>query len=237
MSIAQALRALIARYEHDGIPNDSLPTVEAARAALAEGDVRGSIFGEVVVTRNAAGAIVLVSWQGDDGRILSVIAEAGRWGVRKLGVGMSAGECIIFDTKAEADQQAADYGGDVVRLTYENGRWTAQEPTRCSNCGKPDARITDGDSEGEVYCSPECQDQHDELGCPHETHHGFRHPTESARLIAAENALQRIRAGIATDRCDGESEWANGVNAACANHLKFVDTVLGEEMQEDPDVR
>jgi hypothetical protein len=125
MSLAQALRDLIARYEYDGIPNDSLPTVEAARTALAEGEVRGSVFGKVVVTRNAAGVIVLVSRQDDEGRILSMIAEAGKWGVRKLGVGMSAGECIIFDTKAEADQQAADYGGDVVPLTYENGRWTA----------------------------------------------------------------------------------------------------------------
>ena len=36
MSLAQALRDLIARYEFDGIPNDSLPAVEAARKALAE---------------------------------------------------------------------------------------------------------------------------------------------------------------------------------------------------------
>lgn len=34
-----ALTSLLARYEHDGIPNDSLPTVEAARAALASSKV------------------------------------------------------------------------------------------------------------------------------------------------------------------------------------------------------
>jgi hypothetical protein len=33
-AMEQALRDLIARYEHDGIPNDSLPIVDAARAAL-----------------------------------------------------------------------------------------------------------------------------------------------------------------------------------------------------------
>lgn len=32
-----ALRNLLARYEFDGIPNDSLSAVEAARAALAKG--------------------------------------------------------------------------------------------------------------------------------------------------------------------------------------------------------
>jgi hypothetical protein len=31
-----ALQGLVARYEHDGIPNDSLPAVEAARTAIAE---------------------------------------------------------------------------------------------------------------------------------------------------------------------------------------------------------
>lgn len=123
-TVEQALRSLIARYEYDGIPNDSLPAVEAARAALADGEVRRTIFGEVVVTRNAAGAIVLVTRQDHEGHILKVIAEAGKWGVRKLGVGMSAGECIVFDTRAEAEEQAAEYGGDVVPLTCEGGRWT-----------------------------------------------------------------------------------------------------------------
>lgn len=46
---------------------------------------------------------------------------------------------------------------------------------------------------------------------------------DSERLHAA---LTRIRAGIAGDRCDGESEYASGVNAACRNHLTFVDNVL-----------
>lgn len=121
--LQRALRELIARYEYDGVPNDSLPALENARSLLTEGEVRGSVFGEVVVTRNAAGAIVLVARQDADGQVLSVIAEAGKWGVRKLGVGMSAGECIVFDTRAEAEAQATEYGGDVVPLTYEDGRW------------------------------------------------------------------------------------------------------------------
>jgi hypothetical protein len=44
-------------------------------------------------------------------------------------------------------------------------------------------------------------------------------------------ALERIRAGIAGDRCDGDTEYAAGVNGACANHLKFIDTVLAELRQ------
>lgn len=38
--------------------------------------------------------------------------------------------------------------------------------------------------------------------------------------------LQEIRTGIAGDRCDGESAFAVGVNAACKNHLQFVDGVM-----------
>lgn len=41
-------------------------------------------------------------------------------------------------------------------------------------------------------------------------------------------ALERIRAAIAADRCDGESEYAAGVNAACRNHLAVIDRVLAE---------
>jgi hypothetical protein len=48
---------------------------------------------------------------------------------------------------------------------------------------------------------------------------------------AAVTALQRIRAGIAADRCDGESEYASGVNAACRNHLEFVDRVIASEVK------
>jgi hypothetical protein len=42
---------------------------------------------------------------------------------------------------------------------------------------------------------------------------------EIERLKAS---LDRIRNGIATDRCDGDSEWAAGVNAACDNHRALV---------------
>lgn len=43
---------------------------------------------------------------------------------------------------------------------------------------------------------------------------------DEIELLTAE--LERIRNGIATDRCDGDSEWAAGVNAACQNHLQLV---------------
>lgn len=70
------------------------------------------------------------------------------------------------------------------------------EPTRCGNCGKPyvegDNYITEGDPEGEFFCSVECREQHDELGCPHEHNNGYRHPTESKRLINCENALRSL---------------------------------------------
>ena len=48
---------------------------------------------------------------------------------------------------------------------------------------------------------------------------------EIERLTAV---LARIRGAIAADRCDGESDWAGGVNAACKNHLEFIDTVLAD---------
>ena len=34
--------------------------------------------------------------------------------------------------------------------------------------------------------------------------------------------MERIKNGIAADRCDGDSEWAAGVNAACDNHRELV---------------
>lgn len=34
--LLEALRAIVGRYEFDGIPNDSLPLVEVARAAIAQ---------------------------------------------------------------------------------------------------------------------------------------------------------------------------------------------------------
>lgn len=39
------------------------------------------------------------------------------------------------------------------------------------------------------------------------------------------STIQRIREAIAKDRCDGESEWARGVNAACQKHLAMIDAI------------
>jgi hypothetical protein len=46
---------------------------------------------------------------------------------------------------------------------------------------------------------------------------------EIKRLTAA---LERIRTGIAHDRCDGDSEFAAGVSAACRNHLELVNAAV-----------
>ena len=43
-----------------------------------------------------------------------------------------------------------------------------------------------------------------------------------------ERQLNSVREAIAHDRCDGESEWARGVNAACEKHLAMIDTILRE---------
>ncbi|MCC6196870.1 MAG: hypothetical protein IT518_20650 [Burkholderiales bacterium] len=37
-ALYEALRALVERYEFDGVPNDSAPYVAAARAALAKAE-------------------------------------------------------------------------------------------------------------------------------------------------------------------------------------------------------
>jgi hypothetical protein len=67
---------------------------------------------------------------------------------------------------------------------------------RCANCGKHHTQaedcISDYPEEGEWFCSQECYDQHAELGCPHGTHNGYRHPVEAKRLIACENALRSL---------------------------------------------
>jgi hypothetical protein len=46
---------------------------------------------------------------------------------------------------------------------------------------------------------------------------------------ATQSAIgERIREAIANDRCDGESEWARGVNAARERHLAIIDALLNE---------
>lgn len=39
--------------------------------------------------------------------------------------------------------------------------------------------------------------------------------------------VARLREAIATDRCDGDSGYAEGVNAACARHLQMFDAIMG----------
>jgi hypothetical protein len=47
-----------------------------------------------------------------------------------------------------------------------------------------------------------------------------------AILAGQPTLVERIRAAIAADRCDGESDYAAGVNAACANHMALIDSLL-----------
>lgn len=62
------------------------------------------------------------------------------------------------------------------------------EPSRCANCGiDADAASehkTKYAAEGEWFCSARCERQHSELGCPQETHSGYRHPVETERLLS-----------------------------------------------------
>jgi hypothetical protein len=70
------------------------------------------------------------------------------------------------------------------------------EESRCGNCGcvasEASMFLHEHDEEGDWFCSEECRDQHEELGCPHEHHNGYRHPKEAARLIACENVLRSL---------------------------------------------
>ena len=70
------------------------------------------------------------------------------------------------------------------------------QESRCANCGKSASEaehcLSDYPEDGEWFCSPQCKDQHDELGCPHLTHDGHRHPVEAHRLIHCENALRSL---------------------------------------------
>ncbi len=87
-------------------------------------------------------------------------------------------------------------------------RGPSNEPeSRCANCGKLVSEATevlaDYPEEGEWFCSQRCKDQHDELGCPHEYHSGYRHPKEADRLIAAEGALRSLASWLGAGEFNG----------------------------------
>lgn len=52
-------------------------------------------------------------------------------------------------------------------------------------------------------------------------------------IISADAALERIREAIASDRCNGDSEYARGINAACENHLKLIDAITASIWQSE----
>lgn len=63
---------------------------------------------------------------------------------------------------------------------------------QCANCGVDVTTICANSEEGRGFCSEVCRGQYEALGSPHEAHHGYRHPVESARLLAAESALRSL---------------------------------------------
>lgn len=58
-------------------------------------------------------------------------------------------------------------------------------------------------------------------------------PNQTTALIKAHRKLDRIRDAIAGDRCDGDSDWAQGVNAACRRHLTMIDAILSQSPLAD----
>lgn len=71
--------------------------------------------------------------------------------------------------------------------------------SQCANCGitadRAEGSIQYGDEEW--VCSNRCYDQHDELGCPMETHDGYRHPGETEKFLARIAELEAVvRDGI-----------------------------------------
>lgn len=61
---------------------------------------------------------------------------------------------------------------------------------------------------------------------------GKAEPCDPPMGIETPAQINRIRDAIAADRCDGESEYARGINAACENHLKLIDTMLDYKFSE-----
>jgi hypothetical protein len=75
-----------------------------------------------------------------------------------------------------------------------------------------------------------CRQLERELGLERESHEVTKRMlADRDDALSARSAIgERIREAIANDRCDGESEWARGVNAARERHLAIIDALLNE---------
>lgn len=51
--------------------------------------------------------------------------------------------------------------------------------------------------------------------------------------VRLKRVVEEIRDGIAKDRCDGDSFYAHGVNAATVKHVEFINSVIA--VIETPD--
>jgi len=97
---------------------------------------------------------------------------------------------------------------------------------RCANCGKlhvnGEGWIGGDYPDEEAFCSEACRGQHDELGCPSEgPHSGFRHPVETADLLALRAASETAQtASVATD--DDQPEYTDSEFGFLAEKLNEV---------------
>jgi len=129
--------------------------------------------------------------------------DDGKWyWVRYEGLGKTYEAPALYRESAKAFY-SVEFSGIPARQVEVLCEYPLAQPQQeqlyagyCANCGKPESQaqacLSDYSEEGEWFCSQECKDQHDELGCPHEHHIGYRHPQEAQRLIDCENALRSL---------------------------------------------
>jgi len=134
-----------------------------------------------------------------------------------------------FEDVGESDTPAEIADAIIARYAAPQASAEAADESRCANCGKPASQseecISECPEEGEWFCSDRCYEQHGILDCPHETHIGYRHPAESARLIAAEEALKSVPGAESSQGIPGSVDandreaWHADMIAAGATHL------------------
>jgi hypothetical protein len=104
--------------------------------------------------------------------------------------------CIWEDGLESFPASAHERAIDTLDAAIEQAEKQEPVESRCANCGKPKSQaascISDYPEDGEWFCSEQCYDQHGELGCPHATHDGYRHPVESAKLIECERIMREL---------------------------------------------
>lgn len=134
---------------------------------------------------------------------------------------------------------------EIARMAPLEVQPSVLELSRCANCGlDADAakeHRTKYAADGEWFCSLLCEQQYAELGCPHESHDGYRHPVETACLLAQSSAQDLGDAAVLT------SEFSKGYELGLRQRtskdhedaelgriaMRFVDRA-GDYCKEDP---